>query len=371
MDRQLINYLPYAIREFTDFQGITTGEQPEFELAWNYYQEVFDNQFIDTAGDYGVRRWEKMLNISPKGTDTLEDRKARIKILLTTKTPFTVPWLKSWLTSICGPDGHKETIEDYIINLQINYDSSDKKNFTLEILNILQEIIPANMYLWPVNAFRPIPFVETPGHLIFRRFILSWAFVNYRGGYRFNGIMDFSGGATCFNQGKDEICFDGSIRYGDGILFDQGSTGMGFPRFQINSRFAHFRSGITFDGATDFNGETDFDQAFGVMGFPSLQISGNIGKNKEQLFIGVCNRSTFSNKRGGLRFDGLPPFDGSILFDNDGGGVRFKQYAVSTGLKHSEQLSGKITLDNWLSFDGEAAFDNSRTFNAYIKEEEL
>ena len=54
MERKLINYLPYAVRDFSEYQGITTGEQPEFELAWDSHEEVFVNQFIDTALDYGL-----------------------------------------------------------------------------------------------------------------------------------------------------------------------------------------------------------------------------------------------------------------------------------------------------------------------------
>ena len=60
MERKLINYLPYQVREFREYQGITTGEQPEFELAWDAQEEVFVNQFVDTALDYGLSRWEKI-----------------------------------------------------------------------------------------------------------------------------------------------------------------------------------------------------------------------------------------------------------------------------------------------------------------------
>ena len=111
MERKLINYLPYQVREFQEYQGIATGEQPEFELAWNAQEEVFDNQFIDTAQDYGLSRWEKMLKIFPKGTDTLETRRARIKAQLNNFIPYTFRVLARMLTAIADGEPFELTLE--------------------------------------------------------------------------------------------------------------------------------------------------------------------------------------------------------------------------------------------------------------------
>lgn len=46
MERKLIHYLPYVVREIAEFKGIATGEQPEFELAWDRAAELLDNQFV-------------------------------------------------------------------------------------------------------------------------------------------------------------------------------------------------------------------------------------------------------------------------------------------------------------------------------------
>ena len=75
MERKLIDYLPYVIRDYAEFQGIMGSEQPEIEKAWNTTDDLLDNQFIPTAGNMGLSRWEKILGITPKGTDSLEDRR--------------------------------------------------------------------------------------------------------------------------------------------------------------------------------------------------------------------------------------------------------------------------------------------------------
>lgn len=144
MDRQLINYLPYAIREFEDFQGITTGEQPEFELVWDAQQQVFDNQFIDTAGDYGLNRWEKMLKIFPKGTDTLETRRARIKTKLNNFVPYTIRVLAQMITAIADGEPFTLTLEPgtYLLTLITEWGASGQIE-GLEYL--IENILPCNI----------------------------------------------------------------------------------------------------------------------------------------------------------------------------------------------------------------------------------
>ena len=66
MDRKLINYLPYVVRDYAEFQGITGAEQPEFENAWAAVDDLLNNQFIKTAGNLGLSRWEKILGITQK-----------------------------------------------------------------------------------------------------------------------------------------------------------------------------------------------------------------------------------------------------------------------------------------------------------------
>ena len=73
MERKLIDYLPYVIRDYAEFQGIMGSEQPEIEKAWNTTDDLLDNQFIPTAGNMGLSRWEKILGITPKGTNNFND----------------------------------------------------------------------------------------------------------------------------------------------------------------------------------------------------------------------------------------------------------------------------------------------------------
>ena len=102
MDRKLLDYLPPVLREVLEFQAINAANEPEISIAWDALALVLANQFLDTATASGVAVWERELNIRPKDTDTLEVRKARIKALWNLELPYTLPWLKNWLTGLCG-----------------------------------------------------------------------------------------------------------------------------------------------------------------------------------------------------------------------------------------------------------------------------
>ena len=146
MDRRLLDYLPPVLRDVLEFQAINEANEPEISLAWDAMALILANQFLETADAVGVGVWEKELRIFPKDTDTLEMRKARIKALWNLELPYTIPWLRNWLTSLCGPDGHEETISDYTIHIQLDYTVlPDAEKLAAEILDMLLTVRPANM----------------------------------------------------------------------------------------------------------------------------------------------------------------------------------------------------------------------------------
>ena len=146
MDRKLINYLPPVLRDVLELKAINGANEPEISLAWDALALVMANQFLDTADENGVAVWERELKIHPKDTDTLEVRKTRIKAMWNLELPYSLPWLKKWLTSLCGPTGHEETVADYTINIQLDYNTlPDADSLAAEIMEMLLTVRPQNM----------------------------------------------------------------------------------------------------------------------------------------------------------------------------------------------------------------------------------
>lgn len=145
LDRKLIDYLPPVLQSVMEFAAITGAQQPEIEAAWDALNLVMDNQFIDTATDAGVTVWEKELNIVPLATDTLEDRKQRLKTAWTYGVVYTYNWLVNWLKTSCGESNPLSTINDYTlrVSLPVSVDY-------LHILDDMRRYVAANVLIDPL-----------------------------------------------------------------------------------------------------------------------------------------------------------------------------------------------------------------------------
>lgn len=143
-DRLLINYLPPYMQEYTEVQEIMKAEQPEFDFLWTACKNALADQFILDATEYGVKRWESMLSITPKDTDSPEERKFRILVRLNQEMPYTLTKLKEALTTLCGADGFHINLqaEQYHIEVKLALGNDGYYN---EVVDLLTKMIPANM----------------------------------------------------------------------------------------------------------------------------------------------------------------------------------------------------------------------------------
>jgi hypothetical protein len=144
VDRKLINYLPYVVRDYAEFKGISEAEQPEFESAWGSSDDLLNNQFISTAGNLGLSRWEKILGITPKGTDTLEDRRFRILTRLNEELPYTLPQLRNILETLCGSGNYSAEVMEGTYQLIVKIGLAAKNNFS-DVESLLDRVVPQNL----------------------------------------------------------------------------------------------------------------------------------------------------------------------------------------------------------------------------------
>ena len=140
------NYWAAVVRGTDEFQQIAIAENPEFNKLGEYIRRVLQDSFIHDSTEYGVKRWEKMLNIVPEKTDSLEDRKIRILTQLNLQLPYTWRTLQQMIASFVG-DGNYEMnyINDYsklIIKIKVDSDSQ----YTT-VLNLLKNVVPQNVVI--------------------------------------------------------------------------------------------------------------------------------------------------------------------------------------------------------------------------------
>mgnify|MGYP005756624091 FL=1 len=139
-------YQPLIIKNYREFKEIAEIENTILTDCWSSSNNVFLDQFIETLTDNGCKRWEKILNIQPKGTDTLEVRRFRIKSRINEDLPYTYKALVNVLNSLCGEGQYTINLYNNEYILKILIELTAKKLFD-EVESTVKRMIPANMIL--------------------------------------------------------------------------------------------------------------------------------------------------------------------------------------------------------------------------------
>ena len=139
-------YQPLIIKDYREFKEIAEIENTILTDCWSSSNNVFLDQFIETLTDNGCKRWEKILNIQPKGTDTLEVRRFRIKSRINEDLPYTYNALVNVLNSLCGEGQYTINLYNNEYRLKILIELTAKKLFD-EVESTVKRMIPANLIL--------------------------------------------------------------------------------------------------------------------------------------------------------------------------------------------------------------------------------
>ena len=106
--------------------------------------EVLSAQFVSTAGERGIARYEKIFGITPMDTDTLDERRFRVLAKINAQLPFSVRRLKQQLATLCGEDSYKLEVNGGKYTLTVKVALTAKRN-QQAVEELLADIVPANM----------------------------------------------------------------------------------------------------------------------------------------------------------------------------------------------------------------------------------
>ena len=143
-NRKLIDYLPLFMQDYREMAVIMETEQTEIDRLWVEAENALADQFILEATENGVKRWESMLGISPKDTDSLDERKFRILTKLNQELPYTLRKLEQALTNLCGNNMFSIEVTSAEYHIEIKLGLINQNNYQ-EVVDVLKKMIPANM----------------------------------------------------------------------------------------------------------------------------------------------------------------------------------------------------------------------------------
>ena len=144
MNRDLIAYLPPFLARYTELSEALGAEGSEFDKALEKIGRILDNEFIETADEYGVSRFENMLGIAPSAADTLNDRRQRVLAKFNENLPYTLRSLNNILNNVFGTNGYVlEFLPDkYAVKVKIALSIKARVQIAEDIL---ERMIPCNM----------------------------------------------------------------------------------------------------------------------------------------------------------------------------------------------------------------------------------
>lgn len=146
----LVSYLPPTLQEYKEQKNTLTAENPEFTIVWNAADRVLYNEFISTADEYGIARYEKILGILPFAEDTLESRRVRVQSRWFTAIPYTIKSLVVKLVTLCGDSGFslEKKFEIYHLEIRTNLELYRQVE---ELEKLLGAVIPCNIVILSNN----------------------------------------------------------------------------------------------------------------------------------------------------------------------------------------------------------------------------
>ena len=115
----LISYLPPFMAAYKEISTTLAAENPEFALVWQAADRVLKNEYIATADDYGLSRFERMLGIIPADGEPLEFRRQAVMLKWVERLPYTIRRLRECLSAALGDDGYMlyERHQEYLLDV--------------------------------------------------------------------------------------------------------------------------------------------------------------------------------------------------------------------------------------------------------------
>ena len=144
MRKKLQDYLPPILLKTYEFPLLCETEQPEIDRLHDAADAVLDAQFLSTAGEYAIQRYEKIFGVVPQDTDTLDERRFKVLTRINTQLPFSVRRLRQQLATLCGADGYKLELDGGKYTLTVKVALTAKRN-QQAVEELLAGIVPANM----------------------------------------------------------------------------------------------------------------------------------------------------------------------------------------------------------------------------------
>lgn len=134
------------LADLEEMQEIIKAVDAELDNVRAEQTRILNNFFIQTADETAISRYEKMLDIFPKASETLNDRRFRLLTLYKGDLPYTYLALKHELEDIVGVEDLEMTLGPAACTLEVYIGLSVRSQYDT-VYDIIKKMLPANIAL--------------------------------------------------------------------------------------------------------------------------------------------------------------------------------------------------------------------------------
>ena len=141
--QQMYEYLAWYYGNSRIMQAVLDSQGVEIGDARTALEESLKQFYVETAGDWGISRWEKELALNPPANASLELRRALVKAKLLRPQIITPKVLES--IANCFVPGNTAKITDRVAPYTFRLTLSNLAPWTNEMLDAVEEAKPAHL----------------------------------------------------------------------------------------------------------------------------------------------------------------------------------------------------------------------------------
>ena len=134
---------PEIIKRIPDIEQIYRINETQGDELDRCLEKLERNIFIETMDEETTQKWEKILGITPTASDSIEDRRMRVKLKLFNKSPYTYRVIQRAIRNLAENSQmilNKDRTEMEVV---IHLDSQEQRSLLSEML---EEYLPLNIF---------------------------------------------------------------------------------------------------------------------------------------------------------------------------------------------------------------------------------
>ena len=142
----MLSYLPLYYLSSRVMRSICQAVGTELDDARDALQAVFRQFYVDTADEWGIQIWEKELNLPAGDSETIDERRQRVKSQLRGYGTATIKNIKA--AAEAYDKGRIDVAVDYSQYTVIRFvDTTGVPSNLEDLKTIVRELVPAHLAL--------------------------------------------------------------------------------------------------------------------------------------------------------------------------------------------------------------------------------